>query len=712
MSIAGPAYELYGVSVFGTGPIADGVHVPLTRNITALYGLNGAGKSRLLNGIACALTGVMPPRDRHGERPMAHLHVRLTGGDGSLLEAALTEAVTADLAASRGALLEKALRTSRDLAAVEAAVVLPDLYGEIPLEDALTERLMLHVTGEPDAEEIELIGSISAGATFTLMAVGTEAAPRWRVAPALPLIDRDNRRALAACLTWRDRALDLMRQHAEEPDEQRQRAVLQEIFDLVPKLLNVADNETLNPYLLPAGGQGLAQLPDWLAVPVRVVGETSQQLVEVVDASRPTADLDGDTTRAVAAAGRSGVPTALTREADEVSALANRLLRLVLPSGSSQLTFELREPSNWMLGNRPGWTARLRGGDEVHALTALSSAQQRWAGLAARLALAGRQSQPLVFLCDEPEAGLHRRAEAQLAHGLAAAMADRGTTAIVATHSPFLLDQHATAPVLVDRDETGHTFVSPVPLSTLDALDSEHSQDRLGLTPGALLDLMRVALLVEGLHDQLLCNAVLGSELASSMAGVYPLRGAKGLRSLAEANLLLNGTNAPILLVLDNVQADVTSTWEDARKAAAAGSFDEALALVRGIADRGQGELRWLKELAQAAIPRGVIHRIHLFGLTEVDAVCYLPPEVFLKAGRGWTVATTAYTDAMAVLEPAAVRPGPKEWWVANKWASSFSDQLVEQGVRALAKRQRQGEALPPDLANLGSRLVALSAQR
>lgn len=29
MSIAGPAYELYGVSVFGTGPIADGVHVPL-----------------------------------------------------------------------------------------------------------------------------------------------------------------------------------------------------------------------------------------------------------------------------------------------------------------------------------------------------------------------------------------------------------------------------------------------------------------------------------------------------------------------------------------------------------------------------------------------------------------------------------------------------------------------------------------------------------
>jgi ATPase subunit of ABC transporter with duplicated ATPase domains len=63
MSIVGPAYELYGVSASSAGPIADGVHVPLTRDITALYGLNGAGKSRLLNGIACALTGVMPPAD-------------------------------------------------------------------------------------------------------------------------------------------------------------------------------------------------------------------------------------------------------------------------------------------------------------------------------------------------------------------------------------------------------------------------------------------------------------------------------------------------------------------------------------------------------------------------------------------------------------------------------------------------------------------------
>lgn len=656
----------------------------------------------------------MPPSDRDGERPMAHLHVRLTGEGGSLLEGALTEAVTADLAASRGALLEKALRTSRDLAAVEAAVVLPDLFGEIPLEDALTERLMLHVTGEPDSDEIELIESIAAGSTFTLMAVGTEQEPRWRVAPALPLGSWQNRRALAACLTWRDRALELMRKYNEEPDEERQREALDEVLALVPTLLNVADNETLNPYLMPTGN-GLTKLPDWLAVPIRVVGETGQALVEVVDASRPTADLDGDTTRAVAAAaGATGAVAApeLAREAHEVSELANRLLRLVLPSGSSHLTFELRDPAAWMLGDRPGWTARLRSGAEAHPLTALSSAQQRWAGLAARLALGGRQHQPMVFLCDEPEAGLHRRAEAQLAHGLAGAMADRGTTAIVATHSPFLLDQHATAPVLVDRDPAGHTFVSPVPLSTLDALDAEHSQDRLGLTPGSLLDLMRVALLVEGLHDQLLFSAVLGPELASSMAGIYPLRGAKGLRSLAEANLLLNGTNAPILLVLDNVQVDVVATWEQARAMAESGSFDEALELVKGIADRGQGELRWLKELAQAAIPLGVVQRVHLFGLTEIDAVCYLPPEVFLKAGRDWKAATTAYLEAMAVLEPTADRPGPKDWWVANKWASSFSDQLIEQGVRALAKRLRRGDAVPADLANLGSRLLAFAYKR
>ena len=58
MSLRGPDYELVGVSVVGDGPIRSIVHLPLNADVQALYGLNGAGKLRLLRLAASALTGV------------------------------------------------------------------------------------------------------------------------------------------------------------------------------------------------------------------------------------------------------------------------------------------------------------------------------------------------------------------------------------------------------------------------------------------------------------------------------------------------------------------------------------------------------------------------------------------------------------------------------------------------------------------------------
>lgn len=113
MVIPGNGYSIYGATVFGTGPIGHAVHVPFDRRITALYGLNGAGKSRLLHGIKCALTGVRPPADRDDElQPAAHLHVGLAGGQKSLLEQVVLQAVIADIKSVRGALLEKAFAAS------------------------------------------------------------------------------------------------------------------------------------------------------------------------------------------------------------------------------------------------------------------------------------------------------------------------------------------------------------------------------------------------------------------------------------------------------------------------------------------------------------------------------------------------------------------------------------------------------------------------
>lgn len=713
MPLQGDGYEIYGVSVFNTGPIGKGVHLPFSRPLTALYGLNGAGKSRVLEGIACAFTGVRPRQDRQGVIPAAHLHVRLIEGAQSLLGEALTTAVREGLAVRRGEFLAKALRSSRDLSVLEPSVVAPELFGEADLENVLTERLMLDVGADgPSIDEGLLVEGMASSRSFTLMAAGTAESPAWQVAPALPLESAEYRRAIKDWAHFQTLSRKLMNRYKAAPQEHDPKAIINEIFEHLPSVIRLVDEGTLRPYIDSTGGV-VGRLPNWLALPLRPLGQTSTQLVELIDASRPVADLDADTADLIGRRACNPLDrmSGLRAAAEEVTEQANRLLRLVLPGGTSQLAYELYGPDDWMLDRRPSWTASLRGAPEAHPLTALSAAQQRWAGLAVRLTLGGQGGRPVIFLCDEPELGLHRLAEQRLARGLAGAMADRGATAIVATHSPYLLNLSVAAPVLVDRDADGQTYASSLPLRMLDGLEAEHSQDLLGLTPGALLDLMGVALLVEGYHDQMLFNSVLASELSQSLTGMFPMRGAKSIRSLAEANLLLMGTNAPILLVLDNIQPQVTDVWERVRRFAEDGENELAVAAIESIRDAGQGELRWLKELGRAAMGTGRLGRIHLFGLSQVDAVCYLPAELLLKRGRSWAAAQEAYAAAMQGWQDKEPRPGPKDWWVQNRWASTFNDRAVEDAIKVLRKRTLKGEPLHPDLTNLGARLLALSKQ-
>ena len=712
MVIPGNGYSIYGATVFGTGPIGHAVHVPFDRRITALYGLNGAGKSRLLHGIKCALTGVRPPADRDDElQPAAHLHVGLAGGQKSLLEQVVLQAVIADIKSVRGTLLEKAFAASGGSGNLGDVLASPGVYGEDLLEDALIKRMTLLVQDASNGQA-NLIEVLAAGADFTLLAEGTREAPLWRIAPALPLEDRHNRMLLAQLAGWQSRSAGLAEKYNAAPDDAILRAGLDELFNEPAKLLGLMETSVTDPYLIQLPGDNIWSLPDWLAIPLHSVGRTSQSIVELMDGTEPETDLDLETVvRLVELNGSDPQPGAtLVLPAREVTETANRVLRLVLPGGTSELGFDLLEPVDWLLGRRPHWTARLRGGAHKHPLAALSAAQQRWARLAARLALRDGHGQPLVFLCDEPEGGLHRKAEEQLAAGLASAMDDRAAFAVVATHSPFLLNQPKARPVLVHRELTsGQTTVSPVPLAVLDELDAEHAQDRLGLTPGALLDLMRVAVLVEGLHDVWLLRATLHTDLEASMANVYPMRGAKGLRSLAEANLLFTGTNAPILLVLDNIQIEVVHTWELARLRAQTGDADAATELLLSVKDRGQGELRWLKELGRLAIRTGRLDRLHVFGLTQIDAVCYLPANALLKGGRDWEAAVAAYAAAESSFAADQRRLSPKEWWVKNGWASTFSEEAVEQAVSKLRKAVNNGDLIHPDLLNLGERLRQLA---
>ena len=719
MAIKGEDYEIYGATVFGTGPIGRAVHVPFERNITALYGMNGAGKSRLLRGVVLALSGVRPRADRNSTHrgPAAHLHVRLVPQGILRFEKLLTKAVAEDLARVRGELLESSYQKTRSADSSELFGPLEPASDD-PLGDVLQERLKLlqqeQRVGLTDGDwtVLELLNETD---VFTLMATGSEATPAWTVAAALPLSQPKCRRMVA------QRFAGIAHQKALHRDF---KATLQQEGELVAMALmdsyisNSPDDvlaglvDTHSEiYLQDLPHSRVEDLPTWLALPIRALGVTRVPLVDVMDATRPDQDVDEQTVTALAEAavadGREWSLQGIRPLVQPLIERAGATLRTVLPHGNAALTYEVLDEQAWFQGSRPYWGARVRGDEHVHPLSALSAAQQRWAELAVKLALANQHDLPLGFLCDEPEAGLHRVAEAAMPVGLARAMADHGASAVVATHSPYLLDERHVCPVLVSRDPTdAQTMVQPITLATLDALDAELQRGQLGLTPGSLVELGHVVVLVEGLHDEQLIRAVLGEQLSQATARLFPMRGAKRLRSVVEARLLFEGTSAPILVVLDNLGAEVEPVWQQIREAAELGEFDTARQLISSL--KGQDEVRWVRELAEDALTAGRIDRLHLFGMTELDAVCYLPESSLLKPNLTWAEVSNAYREARGMAD-AGERLDFKKWLIATKRASTFSDEAVHVAVGHLEKQLRSGLAPHQDLRNLGARLVALA---
>jgi ABC-type branched-subunit amino acid transport system ATPase component len=114
-------------------------------------------------------------------------------------------------------------------------------------------------------------------------------------------------------------------------------------------------------------------------------------------------------------------------------------LQDVLP-GAPTLRFHMGSIEEWLHGVRPVWLFLELGTGDWLPITMLSSAQERWARLAIGLASAPGYGLPVVFFCDEPEAGLRRLAERRLATGLQTLALRTGVSVLAATHSPLLLD--------------------------------------------------------------------------------------------------------------------------------------------------------------------------------------------------------------------------------------------------------------------------------
>jgi energy-coupling factor transporter ATP-binding protein EcfA2 len=249
--------------------------------------------------------------------------------------------------------------------------------------------------------------------------------------------------------------------------------------------------------------------------------------------------------------------------------LAQVLLDTVLLD-APKLKLRVGTPSDWLIGKAPAWlaTTPARPGMDL-PLDRLSRAERRWTTLAVALATHisldrihlqqpwGR-ALPLFLILDEPEAALHRSAEAYMADGLLKWAETFNAHVVVASHSPELLDQPSSNLLSVTREKTGGSRVRPLVAPT------KETMAEFGLAPSDLLRRQRAFLLVEGTHDEIVLEELIGDELRQARVDVLALRGARNLPATVDSQFLFDYTDAHVVVLLDAIDAaTVRDVWAE-----------------------------------------------------------------------------------------------------------------------------------------------------
>lgn len=144
-------------------------------------------------------------------------------------------------------------------------------------------------------------------------------------------------------------------------------------------------------------------------------------------------------------------------------------------------------------------------------------------------------------------------------------------------------------------------------------------------------------LLVEGLHDQIVLEELLGDELHEARVEILPLRGAKQLPTTVDSQFLFDFTDATVLVMLDATDsADVALAWDHARQLAEQNDIDAAGETLRAALAGNAPELRWMREFLSKSLERGISDRLIPFGLAALDVIEYLPANSLVPRSDSW----------------------------------------------------------------------------
>lgn len=656
MAIDQAAIEILGLLVDVATPV-ESSYVPLPPGVTVLYGLNGAGKTRLLRTLQAALLG--RPDLSTADCDLA-LRVRLSSEadtpswvvDYLANWAERAEVVWTPSSVHREVdvdLYELARRAASDSLDEPEGYWSTDSFGP-PLElevlaDEIAEQSLFLISPRSVEQSVVRLGAVASDTAPTI----TSAVVKWRATESAQAdVDWDDRVGLGF----------------DDP--------FKGSFAEIDLMGDLASNR-----------------PPFVAV------WPSERDVRGIDVARVITDAaeGSDLTQALAALSRSGVKLlnkrgGLTQRAEQVldalATLAQSLLDEVLLD-APHVKLNLGEPRDWFLGRPPTWGASPRATpDRNVTVGALSEAEGRWFRLATALATrvvqagledgkpGGSDDRPLFVILDEPEAHLHRSAESHMATGLRKWADAFGAHVVVASHSPELLDLSTTHLLEVYRDsKLGASRVRKLTDPT------RATMAELGLTPSDLLRRQRVFVLVEGTHDQIVLEELLGAELRNARAEVLPLRGAKQLPATVDSQFLFDFTDAHVVVMLDATDAaHVDRVWRETQERAAATGTERAGGYLRDSLPGNQPELRWMREFLSKSVEANIAGRLTPFGLEAMDVVEYLPVDVLVPGAHSWSELRSAHSSS-------GTRKDFKSWLVATRRAN-FAPDRIREAARAM----------------------------
>jgi len=711
-------FPITGITVVAGPPIGV-AHIRLTRGLNLIYGVNGIGKSRTLEAIASTLMGW---GGSGGTTPTDRCTRALYASGGVHFSAPISSLNSSDKAFR---VLAECVGLGPDRDSYFAWPAEDEIEGKNQYEtawrecDTLTLRTQLAKAAFAEAswakatiEECERLVDdgnwmiTPSGDIFISAPASTTGSFDW-------LVDNSD---------WSFSIERLKENHQFGwGTNQQDEAPAEWGFAGIGR--NVRDRLPPHPYLL-----GM-DCPDWLSIPVAFVGglahdypgyhgPTPHPLAQlfsieieadpeagaerIFDRDKQTRDWLKSRTRRFfgpkaimkAISGESiyldsnGGPTKQFRQAlGEIGSSASSHLSEFFDD-APQLFVECSSVDGWFEGQQPiQWKARTSSGIRI-SLNQLGSAHRRFANFAIQRALRTENwnlkkdssETSSIALIDEPERALHRLGEAKVFAGLR----DLAGIVIAATLSPALVADSSVNLIHLAPTGTGLVSITNHIGGYAGSRDRSPSQiaSELGITLSDLLSLLKVVVLVEGAHDELVVGAMCPEIARQADVRMLTLGGTKGIPGIAKSTFLIHMTDAHIVVATDNAR----QAWLEGVEARVIDRRNRGQNWWRELEDARNAdttpEEQHLLDLLGSAIETNQERRIHYFGFSKPDIVKFIQPDLIC----GDRYSAWSDVDQAFLRETGRKRFGSGDGKAFKKWVRANGGRYHTDGIAQALK--------------------------